>query len=159
LLWIVLFSVCLANIDEVTKVVIDHLNDTSIPEERIHSGIVIISSLYVTINAINLIASILLIFGTIKERHLLLLPWLINSGVSLFFNGLYFITILVLGISVGSAFSSVAVSIISGGISLALQIFIWYGMYSLFKQIQCGRDQRQYLLHHNRASYPSYTNF
>ncbi|XP_065719587.2 uncharacterized protein [Drosophila suzukii] len=51
--------------------------------EKSETGHVIRNSFYLAFNISHLLTSSLLILGTIKERHLLLFPWLINRGLVL----------------------------------------------------------------------------
>ncbi|XP_034479491.1 uncharacterized protein LOC117785526 [Drosophila innubila] len=131
--------------------------------EEIHMFLVVVCSVYLAINVLNLLASGMLVLGTMKERHLMLLPWLINAGLSMLVNILY-----VMGGFIGLFASPMPEPYINivlyTAVVLAIQIYIFYGIYSLFKQIQQNSDQQRPLIQpqaeavpHQTTTYPNYT--
>ncbi|EDW02699.1 uncharacterized protein LOC6560460 [Drosophila grimshawi] len=157
----ILASVVLGNSDVLAKQVMDHMD---VNYEQVHTAIIIVCSVYLAMVILNLLSSALLILGTMKERHLLLLPWLINSGVGLIFAIIYQMAFLFMSVSggaIGNAFPALILSLLA----LALQIYIYYGIYSLFKQIQASRDQQRPLIVQSQGmavpqqsnTYPTYT--
>ena len=155
LLTIVLISLALGYLDELVKSIVEQANDPNFDAATARTVLLIGLCIYLTTNAINLVASALLVAGTVKERHLLLVPWLLNAGFSLLLSCIYFVGIL----TTSAPFASMLPSLIFGGIGLVFNFYIWYAIYSLYKQIQATRDQQQRLIPATSAgaSYPSYT--
>ena len=157
LIYSILIILGLSRVDDLAKAIYGHLNEKDMTEDNLRKGLIVVFSIYLTINVINLVASALLVAGTIKERHLMIVPWLINSGLSLCFNFVYLLYIVVMGISVKAPVGSILVSILFAAVGLVIQYVIWYAIYSLFKTLQQRREQRQQLLPTTGSSYPSYT--
>ncbi|XP_046865494.1 uncharacterized protein LOC124459821 [Drosophila willistoni] len=90
------------------------------------------------INSVYLVCSILLIVGTRKNRHKLLLPWIIIWGITLALA--IFISIFRLCVVLSeSDFESVT---LIGSIPFtALAIYVHYGIISLYKHIQTNRGE------------------
>ncbi|KAH8407410.1 hypothetical protein KR222_008417 [Zaprionus bogoriensis] len=136
-------------------------SDDKIKYEEVHTAIIVAVSVYLAICALNFMASGMLVLGTMKERHLMLLPWLINSGIALAITIVYDLVGLVAALRSGSA-EAFVLPIIVGAIGLALQVYIYCGIYSLYKQIQYTREQQRPLIEqqpvqHSGTSYPNYT--
>ncbi|XP_041631718.1 uncharacterized protein [Drosophila kikkawai] len=94
-------------------------------------------SVYLAVAVIHLLSSAMLVLGTVKKRHLLLLPWLTSSGVLLalnsiaqFFHWVYLDTSPSL-LALPALLFSVA--------GFVLQWYLYNGIYSLYKQIQAKR--------------------
>ncbi|EDV55144.1 uncharacterized protein LOC6547103 [Drosophila erecta] len=155
----ILLSVCLGFVDEIAQQIAKDSTNSDMTVTEIRSMLIGTFSVYLALKLINLLASAMLVAGTVKERHLLLLPWLINNGILLGFG-------IIINIAV---FASVAESmpfpnalpllfVIVG--LLVLSWYLYYGIYSLFKQIQASSAIQRPLIppptqHTN--SYPSYT--
>ncbi|CAD7012290.1 uncharacterized protein LOC101454486 [Ceratitis capitata] len=154
---ILLFGFCLGYVDEIVKQIIESAPaDEQLNPDEIRKVLIVGFVAFIVLSAINLVASVCLLLGTIKERHLLILPWLFNSLISLLFGFIYYI-ILVAG-SLSISFSSGIGTLLSISISLALHIYTWLAMYSHFKNIRNNRDQQEQLLRPAGGAYPSYTN-
>ncbi|XP_011188536.1 uncharacterized protein LOC105215989 [Zeugodacus cucurbitae] len=159
LLSVLLFGFCLGYVDDIVKQIIDKAQENDQPNpDEIRHVLVIGFVFFIVLSAINLFASICLLLGTIKERHLLLLPWLLNSLVSLLFCFIYYTLLIDYVISRDISFSSVFGSILPIILGLVLKIYTWLAMYSLFKNIRNNREQREQLLRPTGGLYPSYTN-
>ncbi|TDG47869.1 hypothetical protein AWZ03_005650 [Drosophila navojoa] len=164
LLGVILVSTILGYADVIAQGMVG--NKTTVQSyDEVHSAIVIGCSVYLGIILLNLLSSALLILGTMKERHLMLLPWLINSAVGLFLSIVSNIIVLGASISAGTDFGRVLAAMIPTALILALQIYIYMGIYSLFKQIQQTREQQRPLMSDTQGmavpnqgnTYPSYT--
>ncbi|EDW08813.1 uncharacterized protein LOC6578981 [Drosophila mojavensis] len=162
LLGIILLSTILKFNDDIVKAL--DLK-TSSGDDQMHLAIVIGCSVYLGFILLNLPSSALLVLGTKKERHLMLLPWLINSAVGLAFNIVYHLVVLNVVIYAGKDIRSLVAVLIQIALILALQIYIYMGIYSLFKQIQKTRAQQRPLttatpgmtVPNQGNTYPSYT--
>jgi len=154
---VALLVACLANLDSIVQIVVEHMEKPNV--ESVRQLILVVLTFYVIVNCINLCASSLLVAGTIKERHLMLIPWLFNSGLSLIFACLSFIGMTLMAISSEGPVGPKLVAVLIGFLSLAFQYIIWSAIYSLYKVIQSNRDQQQRLLPQTNAvgGYPVYT--
>ncbi|XP_064543906.1 uncharacterized protein LOC135432254 [Drosophila montana] len=160
----ILLATILGNADVIAKSILGNMTDGAAKYDEIHMGLIVSCSVYLAIVVLNLLASGMLILGTMKERHLMLLPWLINSGVGLLFSIIYHFVLLILALTSAQIDRIVPVLIVTL-IGLGLHIYIYCGIYSLFKQIQLTREQQQPLINQSQGaevpnqgnSYPSYT--
>ncbi|XP_017865184.1 PREDICTED: uncharacterized protein LOC108615297 [Drosophila arizonae] len=165
LLGVILLSTILGYADVIAKGIVDKMQPEEATYDEVHSAIVIGCSVYLGIILLNLLSSALLVLGTMKERHLMLLPWLINSAVGLVFSIVYHLALFVAAFSSGADFGHVLPALIPTALILALQIYIYMGIYSLFKQIQQTREQQRPLITATQGmavpnqgnTYPSYT--
>lgn len=153
----IILSVAFTRIDDIVKLIEDEMNDVNNDEVGIRTAVIIALSVYLTTSIANVIASAMLIVGTVKERHLLLTPWLINAYIFIFFNVLNFIYMIYVAVAKSLPIGSILLALISTGISLAIQCSIWNAIYSLFKQIRANRDLQQRLLPASSSSPPNYT--
>lgn len=160
----IVLSVVLGYSDMIVKQIMENMKETD-PKayDGIHMMLVVGCSIYLGIVVLNLLASGLLILGTIKERHLMLLPWLINSGISLVMSIIFNFVGLITALSSGMPLELIP-SVMIAVLTLALQIYIFYGIYSLFKQIQLTRNEQRPLIQpraesvpHQTTTYPNYT--
>ncbi|XP_054736503.1 uncharacterized protein LOC129243482 [Anastrepha obliqua] len=156
LIAVVVLGLCLGYIDDIVEKVMESapVNEKLDPN-RIRTILTVAFVAFLVLNAINMFASVCLILGTIKQRHLLLLPWLLNTGISLLFAVTYYVLLIVDAVQI--SFSSNIGLIIFVSLNLALNIYIWLAVYSHFKNIRNNSEQRQQLLP-PRDAYPSYTN-
>ncbi|XP_017865186.1 PREDICTED: uncharacterized protein LOC108615298 [Drosophila arizonae] len=133
LLGIILLSIILKFDDDIVKAL--DLK-TSSGDDQMHLAIVIGCSVFMGFILLNLPSSALLVLGTKKERHLMLLPWLINSAVGLAFSIVYHLFVVNFMIYAGNNIKTLVAALIQIALILALQIYIYMAIYSLFKQIQ-----------------------
>lgn len=109
-------------------------------------------SFYLTITIFSLLIAVFLIWGITKERHLLMLPWIICSAISLtsssFFNLFTFIFSLCQASSIGGYMPLLALFLF---VPLAFGIYIHFAIYSLYKQIQYSSLQKCALGHHSES--------
>ncbi|XP_011188537.1 uncharacterized protein LOC105215990 [Zeugodacus cucurbitae] len=99
----------------------------NIPE----SDIKLYIGIYIVLCIVNVVASIFLLLGTIKKRHGFIMVWLICSALGILFSVVFmFYT-----------------SSYSGILGLALNIYLWIAMYSLYKRIQMGNETTAYQTH------------
>ncbi|KAH8275651.1 hypothetical protein KR026_012024 [Drosophila bipectinata] len=120
-------------------------------------------SVLLVFKVINLLSSVLLIVGTVKQRHLLLLPWMINSSVFLVIASFAHMAMCIGLMNTNGAFPQALLPIMLMGSFLALGWYLYYGIYSLFKQIQASSKIERPLnppqtLKLDKTS-PSYTQF
>ncbi|XP_017033196.1 uncharacterized protein [Drosophila kikkawai] len=137
---VILTSIALGNVDEIAQEMVKAQN-TNLTEDQMRTVLVIILSIYLALQLINLLSSGMLIVGTLKERHLYLLPWLFNNGVALIFG-----LITQIGMFVQASSSSVVPSILISLLTFALSVYLYYGIYSLYKQLQRTSDLQRPLI-------------
>ncbi|EDX07743.1 uncharacterized protein LOC6735184 [Drosophila simulans] len=156
----ILLSVALGFVDEIAQQIAKESKDSDMTVTQIRSVLVIIFSVYLALKVINLLASAMLVAGTVKERHLLLLPWLINNGVLLVFGIVTNIAMLAQVIGSTPFLSALPIILVDVGL-LVLTWYLYYGIYSLFKQIQASSEVQRPLIpaptQQQTNSYPSYT--
>ncbi|XP_016940469.2 uncharacterized protein [Drosophila suzukii] len=156
----ILLSVGLGFVDEIAQQIVDTQKNTEMTLSEVRTVLVILFSVSLALKMINLLASAMLVLGTVKERHLLLLPWLINNGVMLAFAIITHIGLWaeIIGSSV-PLFNALPIILLSV-LVLVLGWYLYYGIYSLFKQIQASSEIQRPLIPpatHQTNSYPSYT--
>ncbi|XP_036334356.1 uncharacterized protein LOC118744982 [Rhagoletis pomonella] len=123
---------------------------------EIKTHLIIASTINIVLCSVNLIASFCLILGTLKERHLLLLPWLVNSAISIIFSFIY--NALMVARVIEVALLSGLAMMLFATLILAFEVYIWLAIHTHFKTLQAKTfHQRQKLLSASAASYPSYT--
>ncbi|KAH8402033.1 hypothetical protein KR009_009305 [Drosophila setifemur] len=153
----ILLAVGLGFVDEVAKMVIKEADNPDVSVDQVRMVLVIFFSVYLAFQLINLLSSAMLVVGSVKERHLLLLPWLINNGLLLVF---VFTSFIFNVISSAPHILTVLPWVLGSLAMLALWWYMYYGVYSLFKQIQASSEiQRPLIAPANQQpnSYPSYT--
>ncbi|XP_058976514.1 uncharacterized protein LOC101896405 [Musca domestica] len=156
----IVLCVAFSRLDDLVKLIQDNLDNgaNAVDNVGIRTAVIITLCVYLTTSVTNVIASSLLIVGTVKERHLLLTPWLVNAYIFIFFNVLNFIYMIYVAIAKGLPVGSTLGTIIGTALSLVIQLIIWNAIYSLFKQIRANRDLQQRLLPTTSAAqYPNYT--
>ncbi|XP_075166631.1 uncharacterized protein LOC142238794 [Haematobia irritans] len=154
----ILFCVAFARLDDVMKIVQEQIEPGTIDDVGLRTAVIITLCVYLTVNVTNVIASSLLIVGTVKERHLLLTPWLVTTYIFIFYNVLNLIYMVYVAIAKSVPANQIAFPIIGATLSLVIQLIIWNAIYSLFKQIRATRDLQQRLLPTSSAAqYPNYS--
>ncbi|KAL9916816.1 uncharacterized protein LOC119635878 [Glossina fuscipes] len=147
LLSTILLSIGLTRLDDIVDAIYKSIGpDSDLDSVDIRLIVLIAISVYLTTSLANVIASMLLIIGTVKERHLLLAPWLINAYIFIFFNAVNFVYMIFVSIFKDVPVGVAIPTLLYTGISLVIQIVIWNAIYSLYKQIRANRDQQQRLL-------------
>lgn len=117
------------DLDHLTTATYEKINDPDILMENVRRGILVTVTLYITINILNITASLLLVFGTMQSQHLMLIPWLINAGISCILSALYFFN--------AAAFIFVPlITVLSAAVNLTIQILLWYVIYSLYNLLK-----------------------
>ncbi|KAH8270889.1 hypothetical protein KR018_011305 [Drosophila ironensis] len=157
---VILLATGLGFATEIAQKIAQDINDPNASAEDIRAIVVVVLGVYLALKVINLLASAMLIFGTVKERHLLLLPWLINNGVLLVFAFIGHITLWVTMVDSKEPISSAVPMVLFSLAILALLWYLYYGIYSLFKHIQASSEQQRPLIPQPAQqgnSYPSYT--
>ncbi|KAH8336845.1 hypothetical protein KR059_005453 [Drosophila kikkawai] len=164
---VILTSIALGNVDEIAQKMVKAQN-TNLTEDQMRTGkgfinifdihvlnrspfatvLVIILSIYLALQLINLLSSGMLIVGTLKERHLYLLPWLFNNGVALIFGLITQIGMFVQASSTAGMTSFILniLLYIFNILFLALSVYLYYGIYSLYKQLQRTSDLQRPLI-------------
>ncbi|XP_023032591.2 uncharacterized protein LOC111518854 [Drosophila willistoni] len=89
--------------------------------------------------SIHFLFAVLLIVGTHKNRHSLLLPWLILNGIGVAMG--------IINLIFQTAFRPLTAKympiIAVNAVIATLNIYIYYGIYSLYKHIQATRNQER----------------
>ncbi|XP_031618156.1 uncharacterized protein LOC116337618 [Contarinia nasturtii] len=136
------------------------------PNEDINSlrhSFVIVLGTYIAFNIIDLLASGLLIAGTVKRNRLLVIPWLINTFISLAFNAIAAATSLYLTITSQHMdnITSTLPFIVAGIIIFGIYVYAYLAIYSLYDDIRRSSPNSEYSsLINNRnsvATYPVYS--
>jgi len=154
-----IFSILmLENVD--TMITPKDFPDVDIVQFR--KSVVTILGMYIAFNMIDLLASGLLITGTVKRNRLLIIPWLINSFISLLFNA----------VAIGFALSQVATSestnytavisfAVAAGIIFAIYVYAYLAIYGLYEDIRRITPNSEYSSlidnRNNGTAYPIYT--
>uniref|UniRef100_D3TLS1 Hypothetical conserved protein n=1 Tax=Glossina morsitans morsitans TaxID=37546 RepID=D3TLS1_GLOMM len=147
LLSTILLSIALTRVDDIVDAIYKSIGpDSDLDAVDIRLIVLIAISVYLTTSLANVISSMLLLIGTVKERHLLLAPWLINAYIFIFFNAVNFAYMIFVSIFKDVPVNVAIPTLLYTGISLIIQIVIWNAIYSLYKQIRANRDQQQRLL-------------
>ncbi|XP_055919673.1 uncharacterized protein LOC129951507 [Eupeodes corollae] len=131
-------TVIIIKADEIIEFIRNHAD--SFPASMIAEGYSVGISVLVMISFLQLVASVLLIIGINKENHLLLLPWMINNGITLIFEiffGLAFV-VMALGSDAPGSPGPLAVIIVLS--ILVLLCMVWNAIYSLFQSIRRAND-------------------
>ncbi|KAH8369516.1 uncharacterized protein LOC110184088 [Drosophila serrata] len=156
----ILLSVALGFVDEIAQQIVAGSKSADVTLDQVRSVLVISLSVYLALKVINLLSSAMLLVGTVKERHLLLLPWLINNGVILAFGIVVHLGLWAQVFSSPTPFLDALPIILFSMAILAFGWYLYYGIYSLFKQIQVTSDIQRPLIapaSQQTNSYPSYT--
>lgn len=131
--------------------VINNITNETIPDSGfIGTSADIVQGLtiaFIALCAIDFIASVLLLYGSIQGKRLLLLPWLIENGFGLFYSILTSIVV-VYAMSVGdkvTAGSTVGL-LISIFLPVLFSAYIWSAVYSLYNWLAEVDTQRARLL-------------
>ncbi|KAH8261562.1 hypothetical protein KR044_011188 [Drosophila immigrans] len=133
LLTIIISGYLIGFADSSADYLISAIGVRSNPES--HEGIGTVIVVYGCIflgGAINSgLAAGLLVFGTIKNRHLMILPWLVVHAFGIFFTGLLILI---------ASYVELTLMFLAGLLYLALYCYIYLGIVSLYKQIQMKND-------------------
>ncbi|XP_068147331.1 uncharacterized protein [Drosophila tropicalis] len=124
-------------------------------EEHFHTIIVAVG-IFCLISVIwSLITSILLIVGTKKNRASYLLPWLITTAIAMVLTFIYKVFLFIR--LAGS--SEMHYALVGYTLTLILNIYIFRGIFSLYKHIQEIQKEEQplNLQVDNEAAYPTDT--
>ncbi|KAH8253424.1 hypothetical protein KR032_005460 [Drosophila birchii] len=141
---VILTSIGLGNADDIAQQIVKDSQNAQLTEDKVRIALVIVLSLYLALQVINLLASGMLIVGTLKERHLYLLPWLFNNGITLIF---YIVAQIGMWAQLSSVPSASALpSILVSVLTIALSWYLYYGIYSLYKQLQRNSDLQRPLI-------------
>jgi len=160
----ILNIVCLANVDEIVKILTNGTNETNYIVPDVHfknaetAKLVLLTVLviYLVLNLQNAFASILLVAGTLKEKHRHLIPWLINNGIYVTYLLLIYVSVLVHLFAMHASVGDIILYLIYMFIGFGLQFYVWLAIYSLFKEFQYASD-RERLIPATGSAHPSYT--
>ncbi|XP_050743536.1 uncharacterized protein LOC127010998 isoform X2 [Drosophila biarmipes] len=101
---------------------------------------------------VNVVASVMLAIGTIKENHLLMLPWLINNGLFLFiWMALWISEYLDLVIDEKVPWILLFIIFVLHASITQVNCFLYYGILSLYKRTQALRHDISDVSGSNRA--------
>ncbi|XP_075166632.1 uncharacterized protein LOC142238795 [Haematobia irritans] len=111
----------------------------------IRNVVISVICLYFFLSVVDVITSFLLILGTVKKRHRLLIPWLVCFAIFIILNAALFMYILYLHLRQSMDFqtSTVNVTLILIGLGLVFDIVLWILIYMLLRQITSERNQSQ----------------
>uniref|UniRef100_A0A336LRF1 CSON013003 protein n=1 Tax=Culicoides sonorensis TaxID=179676 RepID=A0A336LRF1_CULSO len=134
---IVFASVSFGFITQIAELIMEkEVNEDAVPTV-LGTFIALMLVCFLILNIIALIASICLVIGTIKNKHLLLLPWLVSELGAIILFGLFLIFDFFSlfannGIDVGEKFLSFVFSFIF----LVFDIYLWLCVCSLYHKIK-----------------------
>lgn len=118
----------------------------------------------VLLNIVILASSICLLTGAMKRKRLLLVPWLVCESIAIFFLAIcligHFAAIFMVVDVTDQVFSFILT-----GVMLAIEIYLWLCVYSLFHQIReeegsvfyGASTQRAEVKHDTKDGLPPYT--
>ncbi|XP_063697494.1 uncharacterized protein LOC134828446 [Culicoides brevitarsis] len=115
----------------------------------------------IALMAIDFIASILLLIGTIQGKRLMLLPWLIENGFGLMYTILV-VVIITLAVASNPDQPSGSAAVFIGMtlfVPLAFSIYCWSAVYSLYHWFAEVDTQRARLLGPAQAKHPAYQTY
>jgi hypothetical protein len=120
-----------------------------------------LSVAFIALMAIDFIASVLLLYGTIQGKRLMMLPWLIENGFTLMY------TILISFIFLVAIFSNTDALGVNGCIFFTILIclscgfsaYCWSAVYSLYHWFAEVNTQRARLLGTGKPGYPVYQTY
>ncbi|XP_023032581.2 uncharacterized protein LOC111518850 [Drosophila willistoni] len=116
--------VLLMNGTEVTVVVGDTIQKQYVQIDAVTGSIALV------INSLNLLISVLLLLGIQKNRHGLVLPWLIFNGFVLALCAIAFVLAIIGFFASGD--STLLALLLGYSLGLALGIYIYHGILSLY---------------------------
>jgi len=105
----------------------------------------IVCGIYLAFTVLNLLASGLLLFGIIKDRHWLLPPWLINTSIHIVFS--FSFVVITSYYMFSSPFGYHFPNIVFWILVLVVKSYFFCGIYSLFKQMKVEHDQQCPVIH------------
>jgi len=113
----------------------------------------------IAFNVIDLLASGMLIVGTIKKNRLFLLPWLVNTGLSLLFFIIVtiIVTVCVFTTSDHDTFISAIIVATVCIIVTAFYSYVWNAIHSLYKHFRLNVPQDEYSRLVGSSTGPVYT--
>jgi len=128
-----------------------YLNGTTIDDKQnldpavVRSILINLIGTNIALNIIDIVASGLLIAGTVKRNRLLLVPWLINSGLSLFLVAIAAVIFVVLVLATNQIplVSSIFV-IVACFITFSFYAYTWIAIYSLYELFRRGEPASEY---------------
>ncbi|XP_055323972.1 uncharacterized protein LOC129578824 [Sitodiplosis mosellana] len=128
----------------------------------LRKSVVTILGTYIAFNVIDLLASGLLIAGTVKRNRLLIIPWLINSFISLLFNAIAIgFTFYHLWETNATNYTAIIPFAVAGGIIFAIYVYAYLAIYGLYEDIRRIAPNSEYssLINNqnNGTVYPIYT--
>ncbi|XP_055387568.1 uncharacterized protein LOC129616121 [Condylostylus longicornis] len=157
--------VCLANLDYIVDHFYNNTNNSipfpDIPDNKtdlqtIKTVLLVVLIVYLVLHAQNALSSILLVIGTLKERHLYLVPWLINNGIYIWYFALVLVGMIIHLINLGAAAGDVILSLVLSVFAFVINFYVWLSVYSLYKIFQSATDQQR-LIPQTGNLHPSYT--
>lgn len=135
-----------------TIIVVDNItNHTEADTGYIGTSTSIVQGLtvaFIALSAIDFIAAILLLYGSIHGKRLLLLPWLIENGFGLLYSILTAVIVVIAVASHNDKFGtgSVIFYVISVLVPVLFSAYVWSAVYSLYNWLAEVDTQRQRLL-------------
>lgn len=115
---------------------------------------------FIALCAIDFIASVLLLYGSIQGKRLLLLPWLIENGFGLLYS---ILTTIIVVIAIASnekmASGSAVLTFISIVVPVLFSAYIWSAVYSLYNWLAEVDTQRARLLGPGKSPYTIYQTY
>jgi len=111
----------------------------------------------IALNILNVLACGLLIIGTVKRNHLLVIPWLVKNALSLATLCLLQCILVVL------LFTSKDTAVVFGIIALVIVVlcfytYTWLSIFSLYHHLRRGNGEYRPLISGNTTTGPIYTN-
>ncbi|KAH8371545.1 hypothetical protein KR093_007958 [Drosophila rubida] len=99
--------------------------------------IVMYSCIYLGAAIVSGVASGFLVYGTMKNRHLMILPWLVIHAIGIFAN---FLSLLGAAYAMFGGPIEKTLNFFLAIASFSLYLYLYIGIYSLYKYIQSNGD-------------------
>lgn len=112
----------------------------------------------IALNMIDLLASGMLVAGTVKRNRLYLLPWLINTGFSLLLGLLASTLLMFLVFSADKMSITTSVFILMVLLAtMGFSVYTWLAVHSLYHLLRSQESEYQRLIDGNQSGQPTYT--
>lgn len=117
---------------------------------------------FIALTAIDFVASVLLLYGSMHGKRLLLLPWLIENGFGLMYSILTAVIITIAIASNSEKFGTghVIFTLITVLVPVLFSAYVWSAVYSLYNWLAIVDTQRTRLLgNQGKSAYTVYQTY
>jgi len=146
---------------------LNNITNATVPDAGyINTSATIVQGLavaFIALTAVDFIASVLLLYGTVQSKRLLLLPWLVENGFQLLYSILSTI-IIVFAVASNTediGWSGGVFMFLACFVPIAFSLYCWSAVYSLYHWLAEVDSQRARLLgaNGNKAIFGGYQTY